>query len=658
MLMAHRARRCMQLLALAWVSWTPAAVALSAGASEPPPSRLRLERLSGPLVPGQHATLRIETVDQAGKPLPVPRPIEVSLTGAAGLTSTVRITVPAGSAGVGVPIKASKPGLWQVDARGEGLYSASTVIVCVAPAVLERHQDVARVLQRLPATAPGAAAERPRARARVPALPSAPASAPAQPLATAPAPAPAQPFAATPAPAPASPPRHLIRAPSTIAAPTTPPRAAPTAAFTPAGTATARTEEERLVAERAASPAGQNRGSRLTTIRSSAAPGAERLVTAPATPGGAAASTGTGSGAGTGGSTSPGAGAGTSSGTGAGAAPGTGSGGAATKGGVRLIPEHMERYRGAQGWESVPIDAYWYENGNPSPAPQQIDLELALVNDQGDLRIEPDHLSIPPGDFVTRQPAVVTAASARKASLQALYPHGQSNLVDVSFLAAPAAKLTFASGPQVIHAFGVASSEVYVRLLDAAGVPATANQKIQVNLRLSGPMGSPQLPPVWIDPGQFETRAPVELPRFGTYSVFAAASNLADAPPLSIEVAFDWLLLLATLFGGLLGSLTRVLYQGQKADETPRRLLRVLLLGGLAALLVVLLSAFGLLSLIAGALPQSWSEALARIPLGSLTGVFLLGFLAGLLFDRVLGGVLSPARDRAAAAKATAPAEE
>ena len=625
MLTAHRARRWM-LLALAWVSWTPAAVALSADTAEPPPSRLRLERLSGPLVPGQHGNLRIETVDQAGKPLPVHRPVEVSLTGAAGLTSTVRITVPAGSAGIDVPIEASKPGLWQVDARGEGLYSASTVIVCVAPAVLERHQDVARVLPRLPAVAPRTAAELPRERTRVAATP---------------APAP------SPLAAPTSARRRLTRAPTTAAAPTP----TSTAVLAPAGgAATARTEEERLVAERAASPAGQNRGSRLTTIRSFAVPGADRLVTAPPAPGGAAAGMGTGSGAGTGSGTSPGAGAA--------AAPGAGSGGAATKGGVRLIPEHMERYRGAQGWESVPIDAYWYENGNPSPAPQQIDLELALVSDQGDLRIEPDHLSIPPGDFVTRQPAMVTAASARKASLQALYPHGQSNLVDVSFLAAPAAKLAFASGPQVIRAFGVASSEVYVRLLDATGVPATANQKIQVNLRLSGPMGSPQLPPVWIDPGQFETRAPIELPRFGTYSVFAAAGNLADAAPLSIEVAFDWLLLLATLLGGLLGSLTRVLYQGQKADETPRRLLRVLLLGGLAALLVVLLSAFGLLSLIAGALPQGWSEALARIPLGSLTGVFLLGFLAGLLFDRVLGGVLSPAQGGAAAPKATAPAKE
>jgi hypothetical protein len=306
---------------------------------------------------------------------------------------------------------------------------------------------------------------------------------------------------------------------------------------------------------------------------------------------------------------------------------------------VRLIPEHLERYRGSQGWESVAVDAYWYENGKPSPAPRQ--LGLNLVANPGNLQIEPAWLDILPGDFVTKQPAKVTAVAAAKASLQALYDGGQSNVVDVSFLAAPAARLSFSSGPQRIPAFGVVSSEVYVRLLDAAGVPALAAQPVQVTLQLSGPIGSPPLPPALIEPGAFETSALLALPRFGAYTVGASAPGLADAAPLSIEVAFDWLLLLATLAGGLLGSLTRVLYRGQAAEQTPRRLLRVLLLGSLAALLVVLLSAFGLLSLLAGALPQGWSDALAKVPLGSLSGVFLLGFLAGLLFDRVFGGLVS-----------------
>jgi hypothetical protein len=336
---------------------------------------------------------------------------------------------------------------------------------------------------------------------------------------------------------------------------------------------------------------------------------------------------------------------------GAPAGPGASAAGNAASG-VRLIPEHLERYRGTKGWESVSVDAYWYEKGNPSAAPHE--LVIALVADQGDLRIDPVRLNILPGDFMSKQPAVVTAVAAAKASLQALYPGGQSNLVDISFLAAPATQLSFSSGPQVIRGFGVVSSEVYVRLLDAAGMPAVADRPIQVNLQLNGPMGSPLLSPAVIATGEIETRVPLELARFGAYTVVASAADRADAAPLSIQVAFDWLLLLATLLGGVLGSLTRVLYRGQSSEEAPRRLLRVLLLGSLAALLVVLLSAFHLLSLLAGALPQGWSDALARVPLGSLTGVFLLGFLAGLLFDRVFGSLVSPPPSPAVAKTAAA----
>jgi hypothetical protein len=519
---ARPAWRCLLVL-LALAARAPAAAATRAdGAERRPPSRLRLVRLGAPLVPGQKANLRIETTGESGDLLPVPRPVVVSLLGAAGLTATTRVTVPAGSAAVEVPITAGKPGVWQVEARGEGLYSASTVVACVHPAVLQSHQAVA--------------------------------AAPAQPAEA------ARPPTAAPVP---------LRS----ARPNAPAFAAPGAHL----------EEERLHAE-APAPGAAPRSARPNAA------------------------------------TRPAAGA--------------------QGAGVRLIPEHLERYRGAQGWESVSIDAYWYENGNPNPAPRE--LELALVSDGGDLLIDPVRLSIPSGDFVSKQPAKVTAVAARKATLQALYPGGQSNLIDVSFLAAPAARLSFASGPQVIRAFGVVSSEVYVRLLDAAGMPAVADRPIKVNLQLSGPIGSPQMQPAVINAGEIETRVPLQLPRFGAYTVLAAASDLADAPPLTIEVTFDWLLLLVILLGGLLGSLARVLYLGQSADESPRRLLRVLLLGGLAALLVVLLSAFGLLSLLADALPHGWSEALARIPLGSLTGVFLLGFLAGLLFDRVFGGLVTP----------------
>jgi len=595
------------LLALA--AWAPAASAATRAevAERRPPSRLRLVRPGAPLVPGQQASLRIETTGENGDLLPVPRPVVVSIFGAAGLTATTRVMVPAGSAAVEVPITAARPGVWQVEVRGEGLYSASTVVACVHPAVLQSHQAVAAARARRAAGAGAAPAGAPPAAAAKP---------PGAPAATARA-------AGPPAARPAAAPQALFRA----ARPNSPAFAAPGAHL----------EEERLRAEAPApgpAPAPASRSARPNAAARPAAAAGRESAAAPA------------AGTAPAGTAEPGATAG---------GPATSPPAATAKSGeVRLIPEHLERYRGAQGWESVSVDAYWYENGNPNPVPRE--LELALVSDGGDLLIDPVRLSIPSGDFVSKQPAKVTAAAARKATLRALYPGGQSNLVDVSFLAAPATRLSFASGPQVIRAFGVVSTEVYVRLLDAAGMPAVADRPIKVNLQLSGPIGSPQLQPAVINAGEIETRAPLELPRFGAYTVLAAASDLADAPPLAIEVTFDWLLLVVILLGGLLGSLARVLYQGQSADATPRRLLRVLLLGGLAALLVVLLSAFGLLSLLASALPQGFTDALARIPLGSLTGVFLLGFLAGLLFDRIFGGLVSPGGGRADAKPPAAPA--
>jgi hypothetical protein len=595
-------------------------------AGERPPSRLRLVRPVGPLTPGQQAPLGIETVGERSELLAAQHPVEVSLSGTAGLTATTRVTVPAGASRADVTLTATKPGLWQIEARAQGLYPASTVVVCVAPAVLARHQALAAVPPRRPAAARTAPAREPT-------------SAPA----------------ATPASAPAAvpgltPPRRLR---PLAAMPPAPAPAAPASGAAAAGPG-AHFEEERLRAVAAARPmpppaARPNFAAPSAGARAGAAAALTTRAAAPAGPAGAGAGAGAGAPAGaTTGATAGALGAAASAPP---AGPGAGAAGSAA-GGVRLIPEHLERYRGTQGWDSVSIDAYWYENGNPSAAPRELD--IALVADQGDLRVAPARLNILPGDFMSKQPAVVTALAAAKASLQALYPGGQSNLVDITFLAAPATQLSFSSGPQVIRGFGVVSSEVYVRLLDAAGMPAVADRPIQVNLQLSGPMGSPLVSPAVIPAGEIETRAPLELARFGAYTVVASAANLADAAPLSIQVAFDWLLLLATLLGGVLGSLTRVLYRGQGAEAAPRRLLRVLLLGSLAALLVVLLSAFHLLSLLAGALPQGWSDALAKVPLGSLTGVFLLGFLAGLLFDRVFGSLLSPSPSPAAAK--TAPA--
>ncbi|HEV3073040.1 MAG TPA: hypothetical protein VHB47_01375, partial [Thermoanaerobaculia bacterium] len=426
------------LLAMLASGEEPAAGAAGSAAGtagERPPSRLRLVRPLGPLVPGQQAPLGIETVGERGQLLAAQHPVAVSLSGAAGLTATTRVNLPAGASRAAVPLTAAKPGLWQIEARAQGLYSASTVVVCVAPAVLARHQALAAAPPRRPAAAGTAPA--PPARSLV--------MAPASRHATVPPPARATAPASTPASAPAAalgiapPPPPLPQAAM--------PAAAPAAGAAAAGPG-AHLEEERLRAL-AGAPAMLSRAARPNAAtappgrsRAGAAAAFTTRVAAPAGPAGAGAGAPAGAIAGAAAGALGAASSAPSPGPGAGAA-----GSAAS--GVRLIPEHLERYRGTQGWESVSIDAYWYEKGNPSAAPRELD--IALVADQGDLRIAPVRLNILPGDFMSKQPAVVTAVAAAKASLQALYPGGQSNTVDISFLAAPATQLSFSSGPQVIR---------------------------------------------------------------------------------------------------------------------------------------------------------------------------------------------------------------
>src|SRR5258708_2154931 len=91
-----------------------------------------------------------EPAGEHGQLLPAQPPRVVVLSGANGLTSTPRVTVPAGATEVEVPIVSAKPGLWQVEARSDGLYSTSTVITSVAETLSQRHKALAASAPRTP----------------------------------------------------------------------------------------------------------------------------------------------------------------------------------------------------------------------------------------------------------------------------------------------------------------------------------------------------------------------------------------------------------------------------------------------------------------------------------------------------------------------------
>ncbi|HVT58118.1 MAG TPA: hypothetical protein VHR45_06940 [Thermoanaerobaculia bacterium] len=313
--------------------------------------------------------------------------------------------------------------------------------------------------------------------------------------------------------------------------------------------------------------------------------------------------------------------------------PATAAGG--TSGEVRLVPDHLKQRRGTGGWDSVALYAYWYEGGNPSPASRNID--VALFAQQGELQIEPQRLSIASGDFVSQRPVTVSAGVPETAVLQALYPGGQSNPVELEFLAPAPVRLAFDGAPELIRGFGTVRSGIYVRLLDASGQPVAADQPVPITVELIDPTGARTQPAV---PASTSINAAValDLSRWGKYTVRAFAPSLAEAAPLAIQFAIDWLLLVVALVGGIAGSLIRVLYLSERSWRSG--LVRVVALGSAAALLVVLLWSFGLLSLLSGSMPEGFATGLQRIPVGSLAGVFLLGLLGGLLFDTIFGRLL------------------
>jgi hypothetical protein len=568
-------------LALALLCVLPAFASSPAFAS-PPPSRLRLQEPRDPLVPGQQANLTIETVDEQGKPLAATRRIEVSLEGAAALTAAPRVVLQPGESSIEVPIRPAKPGVWTIEASSPGLSSALGHVVCVDQKTFDSHRATRA---RLEQTTVRQQAGRPLAVEAPRGTPGGIAGGVSSRAAGA---------------------RKQAIAPADQAAAIRQQRAGAAGNTTQMQDRNAAIRRQLAEEARGSTTAAPDRAAAIRQQRAEAAK-------APAAPAGAGGSGG----------------------------PAATSGGAGG-GEVRLIPDRLKRRRGMGGWDGVSLDAFWYEQGKPAPASR--DIELMLVAQQGEPRIEPQRLSIASGDFVAQHPATVSADTAGTAVLQALYLGGQSNPVELEFLAPAPVRLAFEGtqetvggrAQEIVRGFGVVSSQVYLRLLDASGQPVTADQPVRVTIELVDPTGARTQPPVPPISSLNDPPVPLELSRWGTYTVRAFAPGLAEAAPLTIQFGIDWLLIAVALLGGIAGSVARVLYL--RPGNWRGGLLRVVALGSVAALIVLMLASFGLLSLLGATTAE-----LQKIPLKSLAGVFLLGFLGGLLFDVVFGRLLHQA---------------
>ncbi len=317
------------------------------------------------------------------------------------------------------------------------------------------------------------------------------------------------------------------------------------------------------------------------------------------------------------------------------------------QGHVELVPQPQTVPRGPNGWAGQ-VEAFWYEGDAPGLIPADLNLSLLVDGGTGEARVAPAELHIKRGGWKS-DPATVSANGADTAEVRAVYPGGTSKPVAINFLAAEPVKLDFAAQPALFRGLTSVATDVYVRLLGADGQPAVSGTGRPVTLAVQGPTGTRSYVGS-VPAGEMQAKIPIELARPGDYSLVASAATLVS-PPLAIRFALDWLLLASALAGGVLGSLTRVLYRRERL--WPKGLPRSLALGVAAALLVLLLSLFGVLSILGDALPAA--EALQKVSPTSLAGALLLGFLAGLAFDKIFARFLGARPGRKAKPPAPKP---
>jgi len=537
-----------------WFLLLTALLAIPAGE---PPVRIALRVPKAQLKPGEASQITVELLGESGRPAATAEALPIRLTGAAGLGAPAQIKIPAGASRVSVPIRTAKPGLWQVEASGKGLFSGFGVVVC-------------------PAVGKMTASTRP-----------------------------------TPVPL-----NGTVK---------------PVVPVKPPATAVETTKKEN---RRTFTFKPLDRFRREAEVRRQATEKPETAAPGPLPPPPRPEETGA--------SGAP--------------AEATGEHGPETAppGRVELIAHPTKVPRTRDGWESL-VDAFWFEGD--VPAVRSSPLAGFLVLEGGNsVRASSEQILIPSGQFKAEESTKISAQSVDSAEVQALYQGGKSNLIRIDFLSPLPAGLALAGASRSFRGLTGVTSDILVRVLDGNDEPVAADREIPVDVTVEGPLGTHAYS-AKVSPGAIQTPVSLQLNRPGTYTVQASAPGLKPSDPVDVRFALDWLLLASSLCGGVLGSLTRVLYR--REHIWPKGFLRTLALGVAAALLVLLLSVFGVLSVLGDALPAA--QALEKVPATSLFGALLLGFIAGLLFDKVFGRFLGErggrkAKPPAAAAPKEAPA--
>lgn len=300
------------------------------------------------------------------------------------------------------------------------------------------------------------------------------------------------------------------------------------------------------------------------------------------------------------------------------------------EGALVLQPSQANVRRGADGWYRLKVKALWFVDGLPKKIDDALDIWFVFAPHTPDRGTEPETVSILRG--AVGVDTEIRSQSPGTVQLSAMSERGISEPIEVSFLAPRPTELSFSQAHYRVQSLAGTSLDLSIQLRDEINNAVVATEDSEVVLSWSGEDGTGRQN-LMIAEGSFEVAAPLEVSRFGSYVVEASMVDLLPARA-EVELDPDYLALLFALLGGILGALARLLFV-HKDGKWKKGILRSLVLGAIAALLVLLLAVFQVLSTLEQWLPSELSM-LGKLPFANHMAILLLGLVAGLGLESII----------------------
>ena len=295
------------------------------------------------------------------------------------------------------------------------------------------------------------------------------------------------------------------------------------------------------------------------------------------------------------------------------------------QGRVVLKPELANVRRGADGLYRFKLRALWFQGDKPHLRETPLEMELLFEPETTDRRASQDQLVLQTGQVSVD--AEIESNSPGEVEVVALYDRFVSQPITLRFLPSQPSQLAFPRETYELRSLATAELDVLIQFLDKAGRSTVTETAQEVSLSWEG-KGGVETAILEVPAGSFQATHKIRLSRFGSHTLRAIGAGFA---PVTAEVRLrlDYLLLFVALFGGMVGSVTRLVFT-RGAEGWKKGLLRAVVLGLVAAILALLLALFQVLTALEEALPAGLATGISGLPFQNPLAVFLIGLIAGL----------------------------